>query len=120
MKKGRFSGEQMVGILREADRSPVAQVAKKHGISEQTIYTWRKQFAGMSADDVERLRLLEQENTRPKKILAERDLEIEVIMIAALPYRISTSCVVSRSLMLPFEGAKTHELCLSRSHFIEA
>ena len=79
MKKGRFSEEQMVGILREADRSPVAQVAKKHGISEQTIYTWRQRFAGMSADDVKRLRLLEQENTRLKKILAERDLEIEVM-----------------------------------------
>lgn len=79
MKKGRFSEEQMVGILREADRNPVAQVAKKHGISEQTIYTWRQRFAGMSADDVKRLRLLEQENTRLKKILAERDLEIEVM-----------------------------------------
>ena len=79
MKKGRFCEEQMVGILREADRSPVAQVAKKHGISEQTIYTWRQRFVGMSADDVKRLRLLEQENTRLKKILAERDLEIEVM-----------------------------------------
>lgn len=79
MKNGRFSEEQMVGILREADRSPVAQVAKKHGISEQTIYMWRKRFVGMSADDVKRLRLLEQENTRLKKILAERDLEIEVM-----------------------------------------
>ncbi len=46
MKKGRFSEEQMVGILREADRSPVAQVVKKHGISEQAIYTWRQRFAG--------------------------------------------------------------------------
>ena len=46
MKKGRFSEEQMVGILREADRSPVAQVAEKHGISEQAIYTWRQRFAG--------------------------------------------------------------------------
>lgn len=68
-----------MGILREADRSPVAQVAKKHGISEQTIYTLRQRFVGMSADDVRRLRLLEQENTRLKKILAERDLEIEVM-----------------------------------------
>ena len=79
MKKGRFSEEQMVGILREADRSSVVQVAKKNGTGDQTIYTWRQRFAGMSADDVKRLRLLEQENTRLKKILAERDLEIEVM-----------------------------------------
>ena len=55
----------------------MAQVAKKNGISEQAIYTWRQRFTGMSADDVKRLRMLEQENTRRKQILAERDLEIE-------------------------------------------
>lgn len=53
MKKGRFSEEQMVGILGEADRSPVAQVAKKHKISEQAVYTLRQWFAGMSAEDVD-------------------------------------------------------------------
>ncbi len=79
MRKGRFSEEQMVGILREADREPVAQVAKKHGISEQTIYTWRQCFSGMNADEVKCLRQLEQENSRLKKLLAERDLEIEVM-----------------------------------------
>jgi putative transposase len=79
MRKGRFSEEQMVGILREADREPVVQVSKKHGISEQTIYTWRQRFSGMNADAVKRLRLLEQENTRLKKLLAERDLQIEVM-----------------------------------------
>jgi len=79
MRKGRFSEEQIVGILREADREPVAQVAKKHGISEQTIYTWRQRFSGMNADEVKRLRQLEQENSRLKKLLAERDLEIEVM-----------------------------------------
>jgi putative transposase len=46
MRKGIFSEKQMVGILRVADRQPVAQVAKKHGISEQTIYTWRLSFSG--------------------------------------------------------------------------
>lgn len=79
LKRGRFSEEQMAGILREADRSPVTQVARKQGISEQTICTWRQRFADMSVNDVMRLRLLEQENTRLKKILAERDIEIEVM-----------------------------------------
>ena len=79
MRKTRFSEEQMVNILREADRDSVTQVAKRHGISEQTIYTWRQRFSGMNADDVKKLRQLEQENARLKKLLAERDLEIEVM-----------------------------------------
>ena len=91
---GRFFEEQMMGILCKADRSPVALVAKKHGISEQTIYTWHQRFAGMSADDVKRLRLLEQESTRPKKILAKRNLEIEVMKAEPLmPKACSIPCV---------------------------
>ena len=69
----------MVTILREADKGPVAEVAKQHGISEQTIYTWRKRYGVMDADEVKRLRQMEQENARLKKLLAERDLEIEVM-----------------------------------------
>jgi len=56
MKKVRFTEEQMVGILQEADRLPVTEVAKKHGISDQTIYNRRKHFAGMDPADVKRLR----------------------------------------------------------------
>jgi putative transposase len=69
----------MVAIIREADREPVAAVAKRHGVSEQAIYTWRKRFGGFEANDVRRLRQLEAENGRLKKLVVERDLEIEVM-----------------------------------------
>jgi putative transposase len=79
MRKSRFSDEQVVGIVREADRDPIAEVAKRHGVSEQTIYTWRKRFGELRTEDVRRLRQLEGENARLKKLVAERDLEIEVM-----------------------------------------
>ena len=62
-----------------ADAAPVAEVAKKHGISEVTVYAWRKRFGQLEPVDVKRLRHLEQENAKLKKLVAERDLEIEVM-----------------------------------------
>jgi putative transposase len=79
MKKTRFSEEQMVKILREADHTPVAEVAKKHGVSDVTIYAWRKRFGQLEAVDVKRLRQLEAENARLKKVLAERVMDIEIL-----------------------------------------
>ena len=69
----------MVKILREPDSMPIAEVAKKHGVSEQTIYAWRKRFGVLEAADVKRLRALEAENSRLKKLLAERLLDIEIL-----------------------------------------
>src|ERR1700722_12421710 len=79
MRKTRFTEEQMVAIVREADRERVAEVAKRHGISGQAIYLWRQRFGSLQANDVRRLKQLEVENERLKKLVAERDLEIEVM-----------------------------------------
>ena len=79
MKKTRFSEEQMVKILREADKAPVSEVAKKHGVSDVTIYAWRKRFGQLEPADVKRLRALEAENARLKKVLAEKVMDIEIL-----------------------------------------
>ena len=79
MKKTRFTEEQMVTILRDADERSVLEVAKKHGVSAQTIYAWRKHFGTLEPADVKRLRQVEHENGRLKKMVADRDLEIDVL-----------------------------------------
>ena len=79
MKKTRFSEEQMVTILREADEKPVPDVAKKHGVSAQTIYGWRKHYGTLEPADVKRLRQLEHENGRLKKLVADLTLDIDIL-----------------------------------------
>jgi putative transposase len=80
MKK-RFSEEQIVGILREAEtgRKTIGELARAHGISEPTFYVWRRKYGSMGEPDVKRLRELEKENGRLKRLLAERCVEIDVM-----------------------------------------
>ena len=78
MKK-RFTEEQIVGFLREAETGlPVKELCRRHGFSEASYYLWRSKFGGMSVPDAKRLKELETENTRLKKLLAEAMLENEV------------------------------------------
>lgn len=76
MRQSRFSEEQMVAILREADRGSVAEAARQHKMSTQTIYIWRKRCGVLDVSDVKRLRELESENARLKRMLAEREMAI--------------------------------------------
>ena len=78
--KKRFTEEQIIGFLREADAGmPIKELCRKHGFSEASYYLWRSKFGGMSVPDAKRLKELETENTRLKKLLAEQMLENEVI-----------------------------------------
>jgi putative transposase len=77
--KKRFSEEQIIGFLREADRGvAVKDLCRKHGFSEASYYLWRSKFGGMDVSDAKRLKALEAENARLKKLLAESMLENEV------------------------------------------
>ncbi len=78
MKK-RFTEEQIIGFLREAQAGlPIKELCRKHGFSEASYYLWRSKFGGVSVSDAKRLKELEAENNRLKKLLAESMLENEV------------------------------------------
>ncbi|KKY64922.1 transposase [Klebsiella aerogenes] len=82
MKK-HFSDKQIISILRETETGVSArQLCRKYAISDATYYTWRKKYGGMEVPEVKRLKLLEEENVRLKKLLAEAMLDKKVLQVA--------------------------------------
>ena len=78
MKK-RYTEEQIVRILQEGQSGKINETCRRHGISEQTFFNWRNKYTGMGVQEIRRLRELEAENGRLKRIVAERDLEIDAM-----------------------------------------
>jgi putative transposase len=80
MKRSRFSDEQIIGILKEQEAgSATADVCRRHGISGATFYKWKAKFGGLEVTEAKRLRTLEEENAKLKKLLAEAMLDIAVL-----------------------------------------
>lgn len=80
MKKSRFTEDQIIGVLKEHQAGiPTAELCRKHGISDATFYNWRSRYGGMEVSDVRRLKSLEDENRRLKKLLAESILDVATL-----------------------------------------
>src|SRR3954469_22165201 len=80
MKKGRFSEEQIIGILKRHETGQkVTELAREHGISEATIYTWKGKYGGLEVSEAQRLKSLEDENRRLKHLVADLSLDKEVL-----------------------------------------
>ena len=81
MKQSEFSEEQIIGLLQEAEKAEktIGILCREAGISENTFYRWRRKYGGMTVSEASRLKALEKENARLKRLLAERDLEIDAL-----------------------------------------
>ena len=81
MQKSQFTDEQIVAILQQAEKGDksISEVCRQHNIAENSFYRWRNRFGGMNTNEAARVRELEKENARLKRLLAERDLEVDII-----------------------------------------
>ncbi|MBB3216885.1 putative transposase [Ochrobactrum sp. RC6B] len=76
MKRNRFTDEQILGILKELEAgTPVAELCRKHGVSDASIYKWKAKFGGMDVSEAKRLKTLEDKNTKLKRLLADAMLD---------------------------------------------
>ena len=80
MKKSRFTEEQIIAILKEQDQgSKVADICRKHGLSDQTFHNWKKKYGGLTVDELRRMKELEQENSRLKRAVADLTLDVQIL-----------------------------------------
>ena len=80
MKRARFTEEQIIGVLKEHEAgAKAAELARKHGISEATLYNWKAKYGGMDVSEAKRLKQLEDENAKLKKLLAEQMLDVAAL-----------------------------------------
>lgn len=80
MKKSQFSEEQIIGVLREwSAGAKVAELIRRHGVTEQTLYRWRTKYGGLQVSEMKRLRTLEDENRQLKRLVADQALNLQVV-----------------------------------------
>lgn len=80
MRKSRYSEEQIIGILREREAgASVTDLSRRHGVSEQTIYRWKQKYGGLEVSELKRLKALEAENARLKKLVADQALDNQML-----------------------------------------
>jgi putative transposase len=83
MRKSRFTEQQIIGFLKQAEAGmPIAELCRQGGFSDATFYKWRAKYGGMDAEEARRLKDLESENAKLKKLLAEAHLDIEALKVA--------------------------------------
>jgi len=79
MKRSRFSEEQTITILREAEAEPVKTVCARHNVSQGTYYQWKSKYGGMEVEDARRLQVLEDENVRLNRVVADQAVQIQIL-----------------------------------------